>query len=364
MRELGLGRVLRSTPSADRVFFHAVWFRGHNNQRYAALLPRLDRVDAYLLTCSDRRVLRGLQFRAYRRTERVRNEWLLRRMSSRYRGLFAVDVSQAQYFDGPVVVDVDDPNFTTREAELLGGENVVVYVVTDERAAQRYEQLGLSKPYVVVPQGVDLDAVTAERVAHARARIRRPGDTIVGYVAAWLFTGEDRHGRNPLYNVDHLLQDLWPAIRARVPEARLVLVGEPSARVRRLCAARPDVELLGRLPQREVLNHVAAFDIALYPRQVEHTVRTIKIAEYLGLGIPTVSYDLAIAHDVETSGGGMLARSPSEFVDAVATLSSSPEMRHAMGTAAREYASAWRWSTLAAQYRDLLDRYLAPRGAR
>jgi glycosyltransferase involved in cell wall biosynthesis len=358
VRELGLGRVLRSTPSNDRVFFHAVWFRGHNNQRYAALLPRLDRVDAYLLTCSDQRVLRGVQFRAYRRTERVRNRWLLRHLSSRYRSLFAVDVSQVQYFDGPVVVDVDDPKFTPREAELLGGDNVVVYVVTDERAAQRYEQLGLSKPYEVIPQGVDLDAVTPEGIARARARIRRPGDIIVGYVAAWLFSGDDRHGGNPLYNVDHLVQVLWPAIRARVPDARLVLVGEPSARVRRLCAGRSDVELLGRLPQHEVLNHVAAFDLALYPRRVEHTVRTIKIAEYLGLGVPTVSYDLEIAHDVEASGGGLLAGTPSEFVAAVATLASSPERRQAMGAAAREYASGWRWNTLGDQYRELLDRYL------
>lgn len=358
MRELRLGQVLRRAPATDRVFYHSIWFRGHNNQRYAALLPRLDRVDAYLLTCSDQRILRGLQFRAYRRTESRRNAYLLRRMSQRYRGLLTVGVGQARFFDGPVVVDMDDPRFSPLEVELLGADNIVACVVTGELAARRYQALGLSKPYEVIPQGVDLDAVRPERVEALRSKHRRPNDVVVGYVAAWLLSAGDRGGDNPLYNVDHLLETLWPEIRERVPNARLWLIGQPSARVARRCADHDDILLFGRRPQVDVLNHVAAFDIALYPRRVEHTIRTIKIAEYMGLGIPTVSYDLEIVNDLKAAGGGLLASSTEEFVDAVSTLATNPELRRTMGSAAREYAAPWRWNLLADEYRRLLDRYL------
>jgi glycosyltransferase involved in cell wall biosynthesis len=361
MRQLRLARLLRIQPTRDRVFFHSVWFRGHNNPRYAELLPRLDRVDAYLPTCSDHRILRGLQFRALRRTEQLRYAALFPRVSNKYRGLFAADPNQARYFDGPVVVDVDDPKFTAREAALLARENVAAYVVTDERTAHRYVELGVDRPYEVIPQGVDLDAVDQGRVDEIRARRRSPDEVIVGYVAAWLLTGADRDGANPLYNVDHLLLELWPAIREAVPDARLWLVGRPSDRVAREYADRPDIVLLGRLSQTEVLHHVAAFDLALYPRRVEHTVRTVKVAEYMGLGIPTVSYDLDIVNDLRASGGGLLAGTPTEFVDAVATLATRPGLRRERGEAARAYAAGWSWAILGDRYRDLLDRHLPPR---
>src|SRR5690348_7396289 len=48
-----------SAPAPDRICFYSIWFRGHNNPRYEELLPRLARLDRYLVTLSDRRVLRG-----------------------------------------------------------------------------------------------------------------------------------------------------------------------------------------------------------------------------------------------------------------------------------------------------------------
>ena len=358
MRELGLTDVLRNTPSRDRVFFHAVWFRGHNNPRYAALLPRLDRLDADLLRCSDQRIVRGLQVRAYRRTEERRNAFLLGHASGRYRGLFSVASHQPRHFRGPVVLDMDDPRFTPDEAARLRAPNITMCVVTGERAIDRYRELGVETPMTVIPQGVDLDALDADRVEGLRARFRRPGDVVVGYVAAWLLRSGDRQGDNPLFNVDHLLEELWPAIRRRVPRAQLWLVGQPSGRVARWCAGRDDILVLGRLDQDEVVNHVAAFDIALYPRRVAHTVRTVKVAEYMGVGVPTVSYDLDIVRDLETSGGGIVVTTPSQFVDAVAELAENPERRRAMGTAAGEYAAGWRWSTLGQRYREVLDEHL------
>ncbi len=360
MRELGLVDVLRGTPSNDRIFFHAVWFHGHNNPRYAALLPRLDRLDAFLLRCSDQRIVRGLQFRAYRRTEARRNAWLLPRMARRYRGLFCVDSHQPRYFDGPAVLDMDDPKFTPDEAARLRHPNISVCVVTGERAIDRYRELGVETPMVVIPQGVDLDALDADRVAAVEGRHRRSGDVVVGYVAAWLLRGGDRGGDNPLFNVDHLLDELWPAIRARVPGARLWLIGQPGHRVAQWCQGRDDVVLFGRLDQDEVVNHVAAFDVALYPRRIVHTVRTVKVAEYMGIGVPTVSYDLEIVRDLEASGGGIVVTSPQQFVDAVAGLAADPARRRAMGAAAAEYASGWRWSILGRRYREVLDEHLSP----
>ena len=55
-----------------------------------------------------------------------------------------------------------------------GGPTSVACVVTDERSIRAYEELGLARRFDVIPQGVDLDAVTDERVDDVRSRHRRP----------------------------------------------------------------------------------------------------------------------------------------------------------------------------------------------
>ena len=87
---------------------------------------------------------------------------------------------------------------------------------------------------------------------------------MVGYMAAFLLTDEDRDAANALYNVEHLLE-LWEEIHARAAATRLWLIGSPSAALRARCLGRDDIRLFGLLPREQALAHAAAFDIALYP---------------------------------------------------------------------------------------------------
>src|SRR5205807_31314 len=87
--------------------------------------------------------------------------------------------------------------------------------------------------------------------------------------------------------------ELWDEMRARISAGRLWLIGEASERVRNRCSGRDDILLLGRLPSDEVLAHVANFDIALYPRTKDQGVSAMKVAEYMSVGVPTVSIAMA-----------------------------------------------------------------------
>lgn len=350
--------LMASRPAEGRVFYHNIWFKGHNNPRYAALLPRLSRLDLYVVTCSDQRIVRGLQFRGLRATRRARNRLVFGAARRRYHYLFSSDLEQIPYFAGPVVVDVDDPRFTAGEVELLARPNVMAYVLTAESAGRRFQELGLHKPYHVIPQGVSLDRLDPTRVDQIGGQVERPGELVVGYVAAWLLSRRDRDGDNPLYNVDHLLE-LWDEVGARLPQARLWLVGQPSEQVRALCRDRPNVRLLGRLSQADALAHVANFDIAVYPRKVDHVPFPVKMAEYMGLGIPTVAYRLELSKLLADTGSGLTADSAHQFVEAVVRLGGDDELRRRMSEAARAAGSAFHMDTLARRYeREVLDRYL------
>jgi glycosyltransferase involved in cell wall biosynthesis len=323
------------------------------------LLPRLERLDRLLIMVSGRRPVRAAQYRALYAARPLRNRLLLRLGSRCYRYLLTADYRQIPFFGGTVVADVDDPVFTPAEIAALARPNLAAYVVTDERAARRFEELGVSKPWHVVPQGVSL-ASLSETQKHEIAGLRGDGDFVVGYMAAYLRAAEDPGGDDALYNVDHLL-DLWPAIAGRVPHARLWLLGEPSARVRARVAGRDDVVLFGRVSKEHVLAYAANFDVALYPRTEDQGIRAAKVAEYMGAGAPIVSYDYEVTQDVRAAGAGLLVPTPAEFVDAVAALATDPARRAELAAASSAAGLLLDWDVLARRYaHEILDRYLPP----
>jgi glycosyltransferase involved in cell wall biosynthesis len=344
-------------PSQERVFFTSLWFKGHNNPRYAELLPRLTRLDAYLATASEDRIRRGMQYRAFRWSARARNPVLFALANRHYSTMFTADNEQIPHFSGPIVSDVDDPLFGPREVELLQHPSLKAYVVTADRAGRRFEALGVDKPYHVIPQGISLSSVKAEQVAEAAAR-RAPGDIVVGWMAAFLLSADDRGGEGALYNVDHLLE-LWDEIHSRLPNGRLWLVGEASERVRQRVEGRADIVLFGRVPREQALATAANFDIALYPRTKDMGIQAAKVGEFIGLGIPTVSYDYEVTENLRETGAGLLVPTPREFADAVVHLGEDEAARLELATAAKRAGADLDWDVLARRYEDeILDRYL------
>lgn len=357
MNRVPLRRLLVGPPAGrDRVLFHGTWFKGHNNQRYAWLLPRLERVDACLLVCSGRRLVRGIQYRSLRALRPLHYRFSLA-SRRRYRSLLAADRDQIAYFPGSIVADCDDPKYTDREVELLKRPNVRAIVVVNERVAKGYRRRGVDKPCYVIPHGVSMASVSLERAAEVRRLHRADGDVIVCYMAAWLLSRDDRGGRNSKLNVDHLL-DLWDEVHARLPGARLWLMGGASDRVRRRCREREDILVHGRIPREEVLSYVAACDIALYPRTADEGYQASKVIEYMGCGVPTVSYDHEVTSDLREAGAGLLAETPAEFVAAVERLAGDEALRRELSAAGRVAAAPRDWNLLARQYANVLDRHL------
>jgi glycosyltransferase involved in cell wall biosynthesis len=270
--------------------------------------------------------------------------------------MFTADNEQLAHFRGRAVSDVDDPTFGPREVELMRRPSLAAYVVTADRAGRRFQELGVDKPYHVIPQGVSLSSVREDLVAAAAGR-RRDGELVVGWMAAHLLASEDRGGDSSLYNVEHLLE-LWDEIHPRLPRARLWLVGGASERIRERLGGRDDVLLLGRLPREQALATAAAFDLALYPRTEDKGIQAAKVAEFIGLGVPTVSYDYEVTENLRETGAGVLVDGPRDFVDAVVRLGEDDAARGELAAAARRAGAELDWDVLARRYEELLDRYL------
>lgn len=350
-RELfGFGR----RPATDRVFHTNVWFRGHNNPRYAQLLPRLGRVDNLLIVLSDVRWRRRAQFTIVRRLQPMVLPALARLAGRRYRAMLATNTAVVRRFGGPVVVDMDDPVFTRAELAVLRSPNVAAIVVTSDRIRQAYEEHGVTCPIEVVGQGI----ATVVDASRRRRSTSDDGTVVVGWIAPWLRLDGDPSAAEPLFNIQHLMDDLWPAISAACPQAQLRLIGRPGPRVRARAAGDPTVQLVGPLAQSAVPGALQALDLAVYHRRDPELRERIKITEFIASGVPIVAYDQPSTKVVEELGVGSLAHTSAEFIAAAVRLIDDADLRRTLADNAAAHAPAMSWDHLAEKYEAVLDRYL------
>ena len=89
----------------------------------------------------------------------------------------------------------------------------------------------------------------------------------------------------------HFIADIWPLVRASKPEAEFWVAGSIGAMLTAQEAAQPGVKVLGRVDDLGELGGSQSIGIA--PTRLATGV-SIKLAEYLVLGMPSVAYPLAL----------------------------------------------------------------------
>lgn len=186
-----------------------------------------------------------------------------------------------------------------READLV--------FVTSEKLRER--AAALSQSVHIVPSGVSVG-----RFEEARDGTRPPpGDMqplarpVIGYVGGlhqW---------------VD---QRLVAGVARRMAHASFAFVGPPQSDVSELTRC-PNVHLLGAKPHEQIPDYIKSFDVGIVPYVLsdytEH-VYPAKLNEYLIMGLPVVTTDLAEIRRFNSDNGAVvtIARDADAFADAVA----------------------------------------------
>ncbi|NPV25597.1 glycosyltransferase family 4 protein [Bradyrhizobium aeschynomenes] len=161
-------------------------------------------------------------------------------------------------------------------------------------------------------------------------------------------------------NIDavmHFVQDIWPGIAARHPDARCKIIGgrpPPSL----LALAGPRVELTGFVP--DLRPHLAAAAAVVVPLRLGGGTR-LKIVEAMAMGKAIVSTSLG-AEGIDAKPGRdiLIEDDPSSFADAVSRLLAEPDLAARIGGSARELAvDKYAWSAAARAlesfYYDILE---------
>jgi glycosyltransferase involved in cell wall biosynthesis len=201
----------------------------------------------------------------------------------------------------------------------------------------------------VVPTGVDTKAF--------RPALRRDDvDPIV------LFLGSMDWEPN-IDGVQYFCDEIWPAIRAAVPNARFQVVGRnPAASIRRL--ASESVEIVGTVASVvEYLHRAAA---VIVPLRIGGGTR-LKIYQAMSAAKAVVSTTIG-AEGLEVNHGRdiLLADAPDAFAASVIRVLNDAGARRQLEDAARTLAMKYDWSSIAEQFEAILGRAIAaaPDGVR
>jgi glycosyltransferase involved in cell wall biosynthesis len=128
-------------------------------------------------------------------------------------------------------------------------------------------------------------------------------------------------------------REIWPLVRAQVPEARLLLVGkDPAPAVRALAGA--DIEVTGTVA--DVTPFLATARVVVAPLRAGGGTR-LKIMEALDTGRPVVATTIGCEGMEDLVGRGVVvADTAAGLADAVARLLADPDRAVAMGRAGHD----------------------------
>jgi hypothetical protein len=156
------------------------------------------------------------------------------------------------------------------------------------------------------------------------------------------------------------LEEVWPRLRRRLPEVRVIVAGARPAKRLRHAAAQPGVDLVSNPP--DLLAHLRRAHLALAPLRFG-AGQPLKILEAWQCGVPVVASPWAAAGTTGIAGEDFHeAEAPEEWMEAIATLLKDPQGRGRLAASAhRRLRRDYGWKPLQIRLGEWLDGVVAPR---
>ncbi len=199
----------------------------------------------------------------------------------------------------------------------------------------------------VVPTGVDLAHYRPDPAA-SDANASAPLITFVGAMD-W---------EPNVDGVEYFCSEVWPAIKAEVPQARFRIVGRnPDRRVQKWASNSINddgsIEVTGRVPS--IVEHLRQSAVVIVPLRIGGGTR-LKIYEAMATARAVVSTTVgAEGLDVHNGRDIILADDPRSFAQAVIMLLRDSELRRRYEKAAVETAARYDWPAIGERFSEVLQ---------
>jgi glycosyltransferase involved in cell wall biosynthesis len=229
-----------------------------------------------------------------------------------------------------------------RRFERTSWKRADACVVTSDRELPTVRACAPNTPVATVPNSVDLAYFAPSD------NVPEPHSVVFNGILTY---------RPNVDAVRYLIDDIWPLVRARHPDAKLTLIGRSDGVDTRAMMA-PGVELLGEVPDIRPYVHRAA--IVAVPVRIGGGTR-LKVVEGLAMGKPIVSTTLGCEGLAVRDGEHLLiGDDPAAFASRIFDVFENPQRSGDLGRAGRRLVEGrYSWDLagerLEALYRRLTD---------
>jgi glycosyltransferase involved in cell wall biosynthesis len=198
----------------------------------------------------------------------------------------------------------------------------------------------------VVPTGVNLAEYRPDPVA-AQARPFPAPAPLITFVGAMDWEPN-------VDAVEYFCSEVWPSIKAEIPQVRFRIVGRnPDRRVQKWASIDASIEVTGRVPS--VVEHLHQSAVVIVPLRIGGGTR-LKIYEAMAAGKAVVSTTVgAEGLDVHHGRDILLADDAGSFARAVVMLLCDPELCHRYEMAAAETAARYDWPAIGERFSEVLQ---------
>lgn len=349
----------------NRCLWLGPWSPKHNNIRYLELFQRLDSIKTIKVSTRLWFLRRIVNRLIGRRGEDDYLEPLIGyaiSLISKRADLMLITDETLPYIDlvqCPVIVDDDDPILTPAHVQLLNHKRVIQVVTTSELLRSQLTSLGLQKPIVVIPSGVDSQGISHQTASAIRQELNPGNELVAVFAIPKIYVAEDvaRLGSESSLRSIEFLLEVMEQVWLSQPNLQIWLIGTPSPAAIKRCAQYPQIRIVGYVEHGDILNYYTAADMGLYPRLSDFGGRhSIKLLEYMICGLPIVSTDVSEAYLVKEAQSG-LTTSPNtsqEFAHCILQLAQDDTLRHQLAHCGRTFAKRYEWGSLAQEYQKLL----------
>ena len=167
------------------------------------------------------------------------------------------------------------------------------------------------------------------------------------YSSPYIHYGDDKHGKHSTWGAEHLIDVIIPNLILRCNGIQIYLIGEIGKNAKNRLSQFGNVITCGRVDFRTNQNIMQACHIGIYPRTIDHKRSVQKIFEYIGAGLPIVTYDLTDTEIVKLSGIGVSVTSSIEFVRAICEISRDTHLLESLQSKVDTIRQQYSWSELA-----------------
>jgi len=257
-----------------------------------------------------------------------------------------------------VIMHLDDPVYTENERERLGqlltkvlqGGKQLRVACTNQYTKEYLDTFLPSRNSIIVPQGhssskKEINFNILEETSDKRFR--------VGYISPFIDTKGDKHEGHEAWDATHLLSDLLPKI-LEIKHIEIHLIGRLGKNAEKIVSGIENVISYGLIPIDSVTHVLSRLDLGLYPRRKDNFRSVHKITEYIGAGIPILSYKLIDTSLIDEYGIGKCVNMPDSFISELRFLSEFPREYFEYLNSVRNLRGKLKWKSIVSEMEQLL----------